>query len=60
MTIIEAPSPPVSTFERWLAERERRNGGIVPPWLLPENEPRIPEPPLPDEWFAEELRKVGE
>ena len=45
MTIIDAPTPPVSTFERWMAERERRNGGIVPPWLLPENEPRVPEQP---------------
>lgn len=43
MIISESPSPPVSTFERWLAERERRSGGIVPPWL----EPDKAWPPMP-------------
>lgn len=44
---------PVSyaTVERWVFERDLRapmtSRGIVPPWLLPENQPRIPEMPEP-------------
>lgn len=40
-----------TTVERWVFERELRatmtSRGIVPPWLLPENQPRIPEMPEP-------------
>ena len=40
------------TLERWAVERHNRlaehSGGIVPPWLLPENQPRIPELPVDD------------